>query len=56
MYPTVLDMIANDCNMTDVPMASEECDAYDLILGDYYVNDERALLHYAEKAGRLCIS
>ena len=42
-YGKDLDVIANDCNTTYNPLPLEECDAYDVIVGDYYVNAERSM-------------
>ena len=42
-YGPALDLIANDCNTTINPNSYDRCDMYDLILGDYYVNQERAM-------------
>jgi hypothetical protein len=38
-YATALDLIANDC----VPTNETSCDTYDIIIGDYYVNNDRAM-------------
>merc|ERR1719162_2979055 len=38
-YGDALDLIANDCNTTTNPSPYEDCQKYDLIIGDYFVND-----------------
>jgi ABC-type amino acid transport substrate-binding protein len=40
-YATALDLIANDCVPTN--LTGPGCDTYDIIIGDYYVNNDRAL-------------
>ena len=42
-YGAALDLIANDCNTTVNPHAEEDCDQFDIIIGDYYVNAERSM-------------
>ena len=41
-YDDALDLVASDCNTTANPHPLEECDRYDLIVGDYYCNPERS--------------
>lgn len=36
-------MVASDCNTTANPNPREECDRFDLIVGDYYCNADRSL-------------
>lgn len=38
-YASALDLIANDCIPTN---ETANCDTYDIIIGDYYVNGDRA--------------
>jgi Bacterial extracellular solute-binding proteins, family 3 len=40
-YDSAIDVIANDCNTTVNPRPREECDAFDLILGDFFSNMQR---------------
>lgn len=42
-YATAVDVVANDCNTTQNPNPQEDCQAYDLILGDFYSTAERFL-------------
>lgn len=42
-YSYALDLIANDCNTTEKPYPLEDCQKFDMIVGDYYVNPERSL-------------
>mmetsp|Transcript_39979 Transcript_39979/g.45097 ORF Transcript_39979/g.45097 Transcript_39979/m.45097 type:complete len:686 (+) Transcript_39979:188-2245(+) len=42
-YLAALDLVANDCNTTSNPILLDNCQKYDLIIGDYYVNEERRM-------------
>ena len=42
-YGPALDLIANDCNTTDNPHPLDQCQRFDMIIGDYYVNGDRSL-------------
>lgn len=42
-YGTALDLVANDCNTTANPNPVDECQRFDMIIGDYYVNGPRAM-------------
>ena len=42
-YGAALDLVANDCNTTANPKSQEDCDTYDLIVGDYYTNKDRVM-------------
>ena len=41
-YGNALDLVANDCNTTTNPNLLEDCNKFDLIIGDYYCNAERS--------------
>ena len=42
-YSSALDLIAKDCNTTINPQRLEECQRFDMIVGDYYCNPARSL-------------
>ena len=42
-YGPALDLVASDCNTTSNPNPREECEMFDLIVGDYYCNADRSL-------------
>jgi len=42
-YGAALDLVANDCNSTVNPNPIEECQRFELIIGDYYVNGPRSM-------------
>ncbi|EJK49773.1 hypothetical protein THAOC_31318 [Thalassiosira oceanica] len=42
-YNEALNLVASDCNTTANPNPREECDRFDLIVGDYYCNADRSL-------------
>ena len=42
-YGSALDLIAKDCNSTVNPQPLEECQRFDMIVGDYYCNPARSL-------------
>ena len=41
-YGDALDLVANDCNTTNNPNLVEDCNKFDLIIGDYYCNADRS--------------
>jgi len=41
-YGDALDLVANDCNTTSNPNLLEDCNKFDLIIGDYYCNADRS--------------
>jgi len=41
-YGDALDLVANDCNTTTNPNLLEDCNKFDLIIGDYYCNADRS--------------
>ena len=42
-YGDALDLVANDCNTTVNPNSQTDCNQYDVIIGDYYVNPDRSI-------------
>lgn len=42
-YGNALDLVANDCNTTENPQELNDCQIFDLIVGDYYCNPERSI-------------
>ena len=43
-YGAALDLVANDCNATTAdPNPAQACNQFDVIIGDYYVNPDRAI-------------
>jgi ABC-type amino acid transport substrate-binding protein len=42
-YAGAFDMVANDCNTTVNPLPLDDCQLYDIVVADYYVNPARAI-------------
>lgn len=42
-YGAALDLVANDCDDSDLNADSPDCQSFDLIVGDYYCNPDRSL-------------
>ena len=42
-YDHSFDLVANDCNTTENPQPLEDCNEFDIIIADYYVNPNRAV-------------
>ncbi|KAL7534384.1 hypothetical protein ACHAXR_005838 [Thalassiosira sp. AJA248-18] len=42
-YNVALDLVANDCNTSANPNLLEDCQRFDLIIGDYYCNAARSV-------------
>lgn len=42
-YGAAFDLVSNDCNTTDNPNSLEDCQKFDLIVGDYYSTPSRIL-------------
>lgn len=42
-YDEALAMVANDCNTTHNPFHPQECQKFDVIIGDYYCNPARSV-------------